>query len=290
MRDQATELRELVRQVASTEPPASRTTPIIAVSGGKGGVGTTTVAVNLAVSLARQGHAIALVDADADGGCDVAALCGVEGRHSVADVAAGRVALQEALVVGPEGISLLAGVWASGRPKEWTPAGQQRLIGALQHLEGHAAVVLDVGSGLGRVVHRFWQAADEVLLVTTSEPVAIMDAYAAIKILRIGEAAPPVRLVVNSVASRQVGDDVYGRISQSCRRFLGMELDYAGPIPADPRVTASGSDVVGATSSGAARAFDALALGIVCLANVDATVRHAVLSRGESTIGSSRAA
>ena len=238
MIDQATELRQQVRQSGTTPAPRISSPKLLVVTGAKGGVGTTSVAINLAVAISRQSRKVVLVDADFDG-ADVATLCGLEEQHSVADVLAGRLTATKAIQVGPEGINILPGAWAKVESPHCTSFDQQRLINDLRQL-GHVAdvVLIDTGSGLNSAIHRFWQAADQVMLVTTPEPVAIMDAYAAIKVLRAGDSTIAVHCLVNRAAELEEAAEVHERIACACRRFLGMELGWAGMVADDASIAA----------------------------------------------------
>src|SRR3989304_1863508 len=128
MHDQANDLRRLVRE---SRTPASAPAPLrptlLVVAGGKGGVGTTTLAVNLAVALAQRGRRTVLVDADPDT-ADAAILCRLPEHHTVADVLASRRSIAEALQPGPGGIRVLAGAWGLGTVWDCPPAAQQQLV------------------------------------------------------------------------------------------------------------------------------------------------------------------
>jgi flagellar biosynthesis protein FlhG len=229
MPDQAQALRRLVTEgVAAPPPDAPR---LVVVAGAKGGAGATTLGVNLAVALAQQGCAAVLVDADPDGG-HVATLCSLADRATIADVLAGRRTVEDSLIAGPCQIPVLAGAWAASLA-DTRPASLERLVSQLGSLTAQV-VVIDAGSGLGRWQRTFWQAADLVLLVTTSEVTSVMDAYAAIKVLACDPPAP-VSLVV-SKADASAADAVHARLQAACRRFLGMTLDLAGCVPADNRM------------------------------------------------------
>lgn len=235
--DQADQLRALVRVATRPDgsladaPPPQR----IVVSGGKGGVGTTTIAVNLSITLARLGSRVVLVDADMN--CaDVSALCQLDARHTVADVLSGRRTVHEVLHRGPVGIQVLPGRWSATGVPDCSPAAQDRLLAELDRLGRHAdLVVLDVGSGLNHVVRRFWQAADRVLLVTAPDKIAVMDAYAAIKVLTAGRTDLQVQLLVNQ-ADADHADEVHERINHACRRFLNREIELGGHIENDAGV------------------------------------------------------
>jgi flagellar biosynthesis protein FlhG len=109
-------------------------------------------------------------------------------------------------------------------------------LGELDRLGRHADLeVLDVGSGLNHVVRRFWQVADRVLLLTTTDKIAVMDAYAAIKVLTSGRNDLQVDLIVTQ-ADAQDAADVYQRINHACIRFLSREVALAGQIATDPDI------------------------------------------------------
>jgi flagellar biosynthesis protein FlhG len=235
--DQAFELRQLVRQDrAHLRAPASDAPHMVAVASGKGGVGTTTVAVNLAVALARLGRRVVLVDADLEG-ADVGNLCQLNPEHSIADVLRGARDVHEALCPARGGIQVLPGAWMGEAHLACTPRAQERLIAALRGLGPHADdVVLDVGCGAGRANRRFWHASDKVLAVTTAEDAAVMNVYAAIKLIGEGDPRLPVFSLVNFAADAATARPVHDRLALACRRFLGMHLFAGGHLPASAEV------------------------------------------------------
>lgn len=242
MHDQASELRQLVKQgdtiasVAPSEPPSK----LLVLTGGKGGVGTTTIAVNLAVALARGGQRTVLVDADPQGG-DAAVLCGVEERYTLADVLDAQRTLDEALRPGPGGLRVLPAAWARSDVSEAPAAAHQRLIAALKGLGTQAdSIVVDAGNGLSRPLRQFWQAADLVLVVSTPEPASVMDAYASIKVLASNDDSTPICTLVNMADGRSSADEVHTRLAQACRRFLAMQVGGVGYVCRDPLVAEAG--------------------------------------------------
>lgn len=239
MHDQANDLRRLVRrEIASKAAPRAERPKMIAVASGKGGVGTTTVAVNLSVAFARRGRRTTLVDAD---GGDARILCRLDERHTLADVLAGRCVVREALQPGPGGIVVLPGAWGQGDVADCSAESQQRLIGQLTDLGNQTdLIVVDAGNGSSRLAKRFWQAADQVLLLTTPDLTAVMDAYASIKVLAAGDDSIAIRPLVNMVNGPGDVGDVYSRLSRACLRFLGIRLGEAASMSADPRVAAGG--------------------------------------------------
>ncbi len=212
---------------------------LIAVTGGQRGVGTTTIALNLAVALALQGQRTILVDADLERGA-VADLCGLTERGSILDVLASRRTIHEVLTRGPAGVQILPGVWAPHEAERCSATSQGRLITQLKGLGAHTdLVIVDTGCGRGGFVRRFWQAADLPLVVTTPAAEAVMDCYATIKVLLAGDASIGVQLAVNRVADPRLAADVHGRIAAACRRFLGVRATLAGNLPDDPELAAA---------------------------------------------------
>jgi flagellar biosynthesis protein FlhG len=260
MHDQADELRQLVRERSNSGTTSGPTVPLVVVSGGKGGVGTTTIAANLAVALARQGRLAVFVDADLDHGGN-ANLCHHPQLGSVIDVLKGKRSVHEVLERGPAGIQMLRGAWGSGELTDCSASAQQRFVAELKSLAPHAEiVVVDAGSSRNHFVRRFWQAANAVVVVTTTESVSIMDCYAAIKVLLAGDASVPIHTLVNLVADDQLAADVQSRIAAACRRFLGLRAMPAGHVPRCEAVGSAAEPVlIYPSRSESARGLDSLA-------------------------------
>ncbi len=245
MFDQATELRALVRQVATAPAPVAARPRRIVVFGGKGGVGTTTIAVNLAVALAQQGQRCLLCDA---AGGDVALQCRLEPRHTLADALAGKPPLAQVLQPGPAGVQVLPGTRELVRWHEMAEHAWNRLMTQLASLSPWPeVVVIDAGSRPDPLARQLWQAADRVLLATTVETAAIMDAYAAIKLLSDPARSASIALVVNRSPAASLAEEAQERLAQACRRFLGLPLRGVGQVPEDgavPPCAARGQPVV----------------------------------------------
>jgi flagellar biosynthesis protein FlhG len=134
-------------------------------------------------------------------------------------------------------------------------------------LGAHAdIVVVDTGSGRSSFVRRFWQAADVPLVVTTPEPVSIMDCYATIKVLLAGNASIGVRIAVNRAAGAGQAAEVQARIAAACRRFLGVRALAAGYLPEEPLIDEATRlctpFVLSSPRSDAARAMEQLSEGL----------------------------
>jgi flagellar biosynthesis protein FlhG len=286
--DQANDLRKLVihsvRGVTSPDVPPPK---LVVVAGGKGGVGTTTVAVNLAAALAREGSRVVLVDADF-AGPNVAELCGLDGAYGAADVLAGRRTVHEVLLRGPIGIQVLPANRTRVEAADCTPQAQDRLLAQLQSLGAHADyVIVDAGSGNGRAMRRFWDAADAVLLVVQPDSVAVMDAYTLVK-LTCNENPPraAVAVVVNGAEEPTIAADVCQRLDRACRRFLGLTVSSTSGIPSDPSVSQAASQrrplMLQAPTSPAAAAFARLAEALPSLTS-DAARPHVHFHRTTSS-------
>lgn len=229
MPDQAYDLRQMTNRRERCESPRRDRPALVAVAGGKGGVGTTTVAWNLATAAATAGCRVLFLDADPQGG-DAAVLCGIEERHTIADVLAGRRTWNEATQAGPHGVGLIAG--QRGWPdRDGSPAvAAERLLERLstEHL-GADLVVIDAGHALGAVARRVCREADAAVLVTTSDAAAVVDTFAAMKAMPQFE---HWHVVVNRAPAADAALMVHARLAKTCRRMLGIELPSAGLMAA----------------------------------------------------------
>jgi flagellar biosynthesis protein FlhG len=224
------------------EPPPESEAPAKARSlvftSGKGGVGTSNLALNLAVTLGGLGLKVVLVDADL-GLANLDLLCGLCPAYDLGDVLTGDVPLADAVVEGPGGVTILPGAHGMRTLPEVLGDGPARLAAELAGLERQAdLVIVDAGSGLGPGTATLAAAADEVVIVTTPEPTSVADAHAAVARFR---RLPGVRLraLVNQAASAAEGAEVLARFEASCRQFLGAVVTPLGHVRADPNVSAA---------------------------------------------------
>lgn len=213
--------------------PGART---IAIASGKGGVGKSNLAANLAVALGERGAKVLLVDADlAQASLDL--LLGLHPRFDLQHVLAGERALEDILVHGPKGVRLIPA--SSGVPElaDLDDYRRECLLRGLGTLEPSADVILiDTASGVSRTVTAFCLAADEVLVVTTPEMPAFSDAYSLIKVLHAQGVARPPRLLVNMAGTAEEAEETMHRIRLVARRFLSLDLEAWGYVPFDPAV------------------------------------------------------
>ena len=235
MIDQAAALRDLVRQQSAAQDAAKKrgSLPLTLVVGSKGGVGATTVAVYLSASLARLGRRPLLIDADLYRS-DAATICGVTEGGPLVDETGGCRDLETVVRPGPCGLSVLPGIWPTGKPVAVTDATWHRIRRSFESLADRLDhVVIDSGSGHGEVRRKMWADADDVIVVTRPNDLAVMDAYALIKIMReatLEDRPTRLHLVVNGVSHAAEGADVFARIDRSCQRFLGLRLNDLGAV------------------------------------------------------------
>ncbi len=220
-------------------PATSATARTIAVTSGKGGVGKTTLSVNLAVQLSSMHRRVLLLDADL-GTANADVLCNLSPASTLAHVVAGRKRLEDVLIDAPGGFRLVPGASGLAQMAALSEFERSRLLAQLHQLESRADVILiDTGAGVSPNVLGFLVAADEVLVVTTPEPTAVTDAYAVIKTLYRQKPNASVSLLVNMVRDEVEARQVFSRLSAVCRKFLQMSLRYAGHLQLDPRVQMS---------------------------------------------------
>ena len=226
---------EPIRRIVRDLRPRAR---VLAVASGKGGVGKTNLAVNLAIALSAAGRRVLLVDADL-GLANVDLVLGLRPRGDLGHVLAGRLALEDIVQEGPAGIRWIPGASHMPAISRISQKRREALLDRLTALETeHDFVILDAPAGVGQGVLHLARQADELLLVTTPEPPAMMDAYALLKALAAAEAGAmgQVRLIVNMVAHRRDGQAVWRRMADTSRQFLGIQVGFLGSVFCDGHV------------------------------------------------------
>ena len=227
------------RPEPSESPTPDRTARVLAVTSGKGGVGKTNVAVNLAARLASMHRRVLLLDADL-GLANADVLMNVSSSATLAHVVAGRRKLADVICKGPGGLSFVPGASGLSQMANLTDLERARMVQMLRRFEReYDWILVDTGAGIGRNVLSFALAADEVLVVTTPEPTATTDAYALTKTIMKKREDSVVNLLVNMVRDRHEAKQVFDRINAVCRRFLGRSLRDAGYVVQDAHVGAS---------------------------------------------------
>jgi flagellar biosynthesis protein FlhG len=214
-----------------TAPVGSRS---ISVTGGKGGVGKSTIALNLALAYAQAGGRTLMVDTDL-GMADLNLLLGVAPHRTILD-ALGGVPLDEVLIAA-HGIHLLPALNGSYLLSTIGPAAQQKLIELIGSLRDRFDnLVVDVAAGIGQVQTAFAGATAETIVVVNPEPLSMADAYACLKVLATEQKIKHAYIVPNRVTSTAQADELTSRLRALVTRFLDLEITALPPIPADPCV------------------------------------------------------
>lgn len=209
---------------------------VIAVTGGKGGVGKTNVSVNLAMSAAASGKDVILFDADL-GLANIDVLLGIYPKHTLRDVIDGAMTLEEVMIEGPYGIKIIPASSGIQDMAQLTPAQHAGLIHAFSELSMNVdMLIVDTAAGISEGVTSFCRASQEVVVVVCDEPASLTDAYALIKLLNREYGIHRFRILSNMTKSAQQGRLVYENIVRVTDRFLDVTLDYIGHIPYDDYV------------------------------------------------------
>jgi flagellar biosynthesis protein FlhG len=214
----------------------TRPVQVIAVSGGKGGVGKSNISVNLSIALAELRRRVVLLDADL-GLANVDVLLGIRATHTLADVLAGTHSLSDVLVNGPAGMKIVPASSGVQRMAELSAAEHAGLINAFNELSDQVDIlVIDTAAGISDTVVSFVRAANEVIIVVCDEPSSITDSYALIKLLNKEYGMQRFRVVANMTRTPQEGINMFNKLNTVCERFLDVTLQFVGQIPFDENV------------------------------------------------------
>ena len=223
----------------SSSEKAKRNTYVVSFTSGKGGVGKTISAINMAMAARNSGKRVLIFDGDL-GLANVDIVLGLHGRYNINDVLDGLVGIDEIVVSGPLGIDIIPSGSGLANLADLSYVKRIQMIDAIKQLHrAYDLVIIDTGAGISESVMHLNGFSDQVIVVTTSEPHAMTDAYAVIKVLYQKHGDIPIKLLVNSVKSKDEGLKVWRRISDVANRFLSKKLDYLGAVSFDPRLQES---------------------------------------------------
>lgn len=212
---------------------SSHPVQVIAVTGGKGGVGKSNVSLNMSLALADLGRRVTLLDADF-GLANIDVLLGLKAGKTIEDVINGKANIKEILVQGPRGIRVVPAASGAQNMVNLSPREHAGVIQAFSELSDQMDVlVVDTAAGISDTVISFVKASQEVVLVVCDEPTSITDAYALLKLLNREHGIDSFKLVSNMTKTKQQGELLYRKLTGVTDRFLDVTIEHVGNIPFD---------------------------------------------------------
>ena len=236
--DQAEKLRSMVKsQEETVKEPAKRLARVITVTSGKGGVGKSSLAINLALQFRKKGKSVIIFDADF-GLANIEVMFGAIPKYNLADMIFRGKGFKDIIVEGPEGIGFISGGSGINGLGNMNREQVQYLVYKLKELEMLAdIIIIDTGAGISDSVLEFVAASGEVVLVTTPEPTSITDSYALLKALNARESFDAeickIKVVANRVLNYEEGKNLFSKLEVVVTKFLKINLAFLGVIPMD---------------------------------------------------------
>ena len=262
--DQTEELRNVVKLKNQNNKPDAR---VITITSGKGGVGKSNVAVNLAVQMKKLGKRVIVFDADF-GLANVEVMFGAVPKYNLSDLIYHGKSIADIIAEGPMGIGFISGGTGITALNDLTQDQVFYMVKCLGELDRLADIILiDTGAGISSHVMEFVMASPEVLLVSTPEPSSLTDSYSLLKALylnpRFDRQSTQISVLANRAASADEGKALYDKLNSVVGQFLQGEIGYAGMIPQDAAlekaVRLQKTVSLNAPSSKSARAFETVA-------------------------------
>jgi flagellar biosynthesis protein FlhG len=209
---------------------------VIAVSGGKGGVGKTNVSLNTAIALAHQGKRVVILDADL-GLANVDVMLGLRVHRNISHVLSGECELDDIMITGPAGIKIIPATSGTQTMVDLTPVEHAGLIRAFSELRTDFDIlIVDTAAGISDMVLSFARASQDVLLVVCDEPTSITDCYALMKLLSREHGVYKFKVVANMVRSEKEGHQLFAKLTKVTDRFLDVSIELVGIIPFDENI------------------------------------------------------
>lgn len=230
--DQASKLRAMV-----DEQKEIKNARVIAVTSGKGGVGKTSLSVNLAIKFSEMGKRVVVFDADF-GLANVEVMLGIRPKYNLLDVINNNKSITDIITVGPNKIGFISGGSGVSELAALDSEKIKNLITELVKLdELYDIIIIDTGAGITDSVMEFVMMSPEVILVVTPEPTSITDAYSLLKVLRRKDKFNPlyktINVITNRVSSIDEGKEIYNKINTVSSKFLNTKLQYLGSVAQD---------------------------------------------------------
>jgi flagellar biosynthesis protein FlhG len=230
MNDQASGLRKM---------QDSQQIKVIAVSGGKGGVGKTNVSLNTAIALGQLGKRVLVLDADL-GLANVDVMLGLRVKRNLSHVLSGECELDDIIIEGPAGINIIPATSGTQSMVDLTPSEHAGLIRAFSDMRTQFDVlIVDTAAGISDMVLSFCRASQDIMLVVCDEPTSITDCYALMKLLSRDHGVFKFKVVANMVRSPKEGQQLFGKLAKVSDRFLDVALELVAVIPFDENIRKS---------------------------------------------------
>lgn len=235
--DQATSLRNYIKANGGTSRPVAR---VITVTSGKGGVGKSNTAINLAIQFRKLGQRVIILDADF-GLANIEIMFGAVPKHNLCDLIYQGKNIREIITWGPMEVGFISG--GSGIAG-MSNLGRDYLTYIIQNLAELDAIadiiIVDTGAGISDAVLEFLVASGEILLVTTPEPTSITDSYSLLKALsrheRFDRGYSQIKVIANKVDSADEGQSLFNKLNAVVNRYLHLQISYLGSIPIDQQL------------------------------------------------------
>lgn len=236
--DQAARLRKLVeeRKVDQIRVDQKKIARIISVTSGKGGVGKTSLSVNLAAHLSKQGTKILLIDADL-GLSNVEIMLGVTPSYTLKDVIKHGKDIEDVIINGPYNLDFISGGNGFLELAELSEIEREEILIKIHKLEElYDIIIIDTGAGISKNVTAFLTISDEIIVITTSEPTALTDAYSIMKVISEEKLKQKIGLIINRVKTKSEFQQASNILISTAKKFLGEEIKSLGYVYEDPNV------------------------------------------------------
>lgn len=212
---------------------------VIAISSGKGGVGKSSISVNLGISLVKSGARVCLLDADT-GLANANILLGLTPQFSLEHVLYGAKPIEEVMLDGPHGLKVVPGAHGISECVDLHPRQQMRLTRELARIEkDFDYILIDTAAGISETTLDFVSAAHYTLIVITPEPTSLTDAFSLIKLLKRRRNTANYQVVVNMCRNAAQAKEVYHRFSSAVAKYIDLETHMLGYILRDESMRAA---------------------------------------------------
>lgn len=239
---------------------------ILSITGGKGGVGKTTISVNLAIAFAKMKKKVLLFDADL-GLANIDVLLGLKPEKTIHDFLSGNCSLEQLCIEGPYGIKIIPSASGVQEMADLSSVTSIELVRSFSSLQDNFDImIIDMASGISSQVMDITHASQEVLVVICNDPSSLMDSYAVIKILHQKYGRNRFGIVVNKVKTSFEGYNVFEKFQTAASKFINISMQYLGYIPNDDYIGIAARERVSVVdkfpNSDATSAFNNLCYGI----------------------------